>query len=353
MEIKQLPLQLVIAGEASIRLQNVLNYALFDIPHIRVGTLHEIQSGAVVFAAAIGHSGINLPLYGMMESMRLSQNLLEGCIAGAIIDGESELYTKSVARELLLSANGCGCTLPGKPLVEATGSLLNFQVLSKTKKISKELAYREAARELIARVCTFQKPAQPRPRILTLHASNRGTSNTFTLWGMVREHLAVDMDIHEIMLRNGAVADCEGCAYTTCLHLGERGNCFYGGVMVEEVFPALLACDALMLLCPNYNDAVDANMTAFINRLTALFRSNSFYEKALFALIVSGYSGGDIIARQLLSSLNINKTFQLPPRFCMLETANDPGSIREIAGIEQKALAFAKAMASYLMDALP
>ena len=35
------------------------------------------------------------------------------------------------------------------------------------------------------------------------------------------------------------------------------------------------------------------------------------------ALIVSGYSGGDLIARQLISGLNMNKSFYLPPRFCM------------------------------------
>ena len=47
------------------------------------------------------------------------------------------------------------------------------------------------------------------------------------------------------------------------------------------------------MLCANYNDALAANLTAFVNRLTALFRQNRFYEKRLFALIVSGYSCGD------------------------------------------------------------
>ena len=55
------------------------------------------------------------------------------------------------------------------------------------------------------------------------------------------------------------------------------------------------------MLCPNYNDALSANLTAFVNRLTALFRQTRFYDKALFAIVVSGYSGGDILARQLIS----------------------------------------------------
>ncbi len=33
-------------------------------------------------------------------------------------------------------------------------------------------------------------------------------------------------------------------------------------------------------------------MTAAINRLTALYRTTSFADKAVFAIVVSGYSGG-------------------------------------------------------------
>ena len=47
-----------------------------------------------------------------------------------------------------------------------------------------------------------------------------------------------------------------------CLHYGEQGECFYGGVMVQEVYPAIREADAVVLLCPNYNDALSANLTA-------------------------------------------------------------------------------------------
>lgn len=56
------------------------------------------------------------------------------------------------------------------------------------------------------------------------------------------------------------------------------------------------------MLCPNYNDALSANLTAFINRLTSLFRTTRFYDKALFAVVVSGYSGSDIVAEQLIAA---------------------------------------------------
>lgn len=118
--------------------------------------------------------------------------------------------------------------------------------------------------------------------------------------------------VQEIGLRNGTLDDCSGCPYTMCIHFGEKGECFYGGVMSREVYPAVRRADGVVMLCPNYNDALSANLTAFINRLTALFRQTRFYDKALFALVVSGYSGSDLVARQLISAMNMNKSFYVP-----------------------------------------
>lgn len=67
------------------------------------------------------------------------------------------------------------------------------------------------------------------------------------------------------------------------------------------------------------------NLTAFINRLTALFRQTRFYDKALFALVVSGYSGSDLVARQLISAMNMNKSFYRQDALPCWETANDQG----------------------------
>ena len=88
----------------------------------------------------------------------------------------------------------------------------------------------------------------------------------------------------------------------------------------------------MVLLCPNYNDALSANLTAAINRLTALYRTASFADKAVFAIVVSGYSGGDIVASQVAGAMGMNKGFWLPGRFCMLETANDKGEAPGPAG---------------------
>ena len=182
-------------------------------------------------------------------------------------------------------------------------------------------------------------------RVLALHASQRSASNTLALWELVKAGLPSDLGVQEICLRNGTMADCNGCSYTACLHFGEQGGCFYGGPMVDEVYPAVRKCDALVMLCANYNDALAANLTACVNRLTALFRQTRMYDKRIFGLIVSGYSGGDLLARQLISALNMNKSFYLPPRFSLLETANERGSLVKLPGIEAQAAAFARHIA--------
>ncbi len=176
-------------------------------------------------------------------------------------------------------------------------------------------AYQNAARELVAALLNHT-PAKPAgmPRILALHASNHDTSNTWALWGRSRSTWTAARSPRSAC-ETARWRTAPAAPILTCLHFGERGECFYGGVMVEGVFPGHLRCDALVLLCPNYNDALSANLTAFINRLTALYRQTRFHDKKLFALIVSGYSGGDILACQLISALNMNKSFYLPPRF--------------------------------------
>ena len=158
------------------------------------------------------------------------------------------------------------------------------------------------------------------------------------------EHLRIDPRDSAMTLRDTELGNRFLGCLTMCLHFGEQGGCFYGGVMVQEVYPAIREANALVMLCPNYNDAVSANLTACINRLTALYRTTSFERKALYGIVVSGYSGGDLVAAQLVSSLCINKGFWLPPDFCLMETANDAGSAIRLPGIEERLACFADGM---------
>ena len=223
-------------------------------------------------------------------------------------------------------------------------------------------AYRESAAGLVKEVLGTDCVRKKCPKVLVLHASSHKTSNTYAIWNRVKEQLpemevwnAVKekiedhVEIREVSLRNGTLEDCSGCPYQMCLHFGEQGSCFYGGVMVEDVYPAVREADAIVMLCPNYNDALSANLTAFINRLTSLFRTTRFYDKALFAVVVSGYSGSDIVAEQLIAALNMNKTFYLPGQFVMMETANNAGAAMQLPGIEERMNAFAERIRETLL----
>lgn len=304
-----------------------------------------LRGQKVLFAVCLNDAGINMEYYRLLEGFRKHPGCLEGAIGGIIVDGSSELYTKALARRLAFSANSAGCTFPGKPLVEATGSLGNFHVLSEVRGIEPVEVYRQQTEILVRRLLAFGLPdTSERLKVLAIHASQRRTSNTMLLWDKVRRGIEHRADITEISLRDGTVTECRGCRYEDCLHFGENGRCFYGGIITEQVYPAILESDVLVMICPNYNDAVSANLTAFINRLTALFRVHDFSSKRVYALVVSGYSGGDIVSEQIIGALNFNKSFILPDRFVMNETANDPESILAVPGIDEKAKAFADNM---------
>ena len=305
--------------------------------------LQGLQNRKLLFAVALDEGGCSLSYYRMLSLLRRDGALLEGSTAALVVTGVGELYTKDVARDLVLAANSAGCAFLGRPLVEATGSLRNFQVQAEIQGTDEATAFRLALAELVERLEGWGGPPPVR-QVLALHASARATSNTLALWELVKTGLGPEVEVREVCLQNGTLADCIGCSYRTCMHFGQQGGCFYGGPMVDEVFPAVRDCDALVMLCANYNDALAANLTAFVNRLTALFRQSRFYEKRLYGLIVSGYSGGDLIARQLISGLNMNKSFYLPPRFCMLETANEKGSLVKLPGIGERGAAFAARM---------
>ena len=301
----------------------------------------DLAGKRVLFIVPLPAHGVNPALCELLAWLRTHPDGLKDCVGGVWIHGENDLYTKAVGRELVLSAAMAGCTFPGRCLVEGTGHLRNFAVQAKNGGCSVEEAYCRAVSDLCARIDAFAAKKHEKPRLAVLHASNHRTSNTAALWKKLRERLGERFAVTEVGLRNGTLVDCSGCPYTMCLHFGEQGGCFYGGVMVEEVYPAIREADAVVLLCPNYNDALSANLTAFINRLTALYRTVSFQDKAVFALVVSGYSGSDIVASQVVSALNMNKGFWLPPEFCMMVTANDPGSAVALPGIEAQLDRFA------------
>ncbi len=336
----------LLPGEISQRLGKMLEYSLRGYEYDIIKTSYEMKdmkNKKILFAVELGDSGLNIEHLKMLEKIRTSgANYMENSVGSTIINSNNELFSRDTARKTILYGNMAGCMFPGRPLSEATGSLKNLKTqkkISNSNMSLEDICFRDC-KKVVDQLMNFTIPKIIKPKILALHASNYKTSNTFALWSKVKENL-LEYNINEIHIENGSVKDCKGCSYKACKHYSQSNNCFYGGIMVEEVYPAIIDCDILVMLCPNYNDAISANMAATINRLTALFRKVKFYDKYIYAIIVSGFSGSDLIAQQLISALNINKTFMLPPEFALMETANDYGDIEKIENIRDKAKKFA------------
>lgn len=338
------------------RIDEVLSRALKEVSHITIDSLtafmdlcsrtkEHMGDRKILFVLHLAKGGVNFGYARVISYLSQHVTCLEGYVGAVLVDGADELFTKKLGRQMIFIANRSGCTFPGKPLVEATGSLYNYTTQATVQGLSLMDAYKKSSRNLVEKLLAYDGRRRPGIHtVLALHASSRRTSNSLLLWEMVRSHLESRVEVEEISLRNGALVDCRGCSYDTCLHFGEKGDCFYGGVIVKEVYPAIRRCDAMVLICPNYNDVVGANMMAFFNRLTALFRTDweTFASKAIYGLIVSGYSGGDIVAEQIIDALNCNKNFILPGHFALMETANDPKSILLCEGIEERAALMAQ-----------
>lgn len=326
--------------ESSPRLERLLEFSLEGLSY-RTVTPQELSTGAVknrriLFALYVDELGMGPECFGLLRLMRANPGILQGCVGSIIVDGAGELYTKQAAQAVTLAANLAGCMFPGKPLVEGTGSLYNQRVSAKRMECTLEEAYFLRSQELVQRLVSFHKPKFSRPKILMLHASDNRKSNTVAMGREVLEHLAPYCDIKTISLQNGAIYDCRGCSYKACLHYSQSGTCYYGGALPTEVFPAILECDAILLLCPNFNDSASANIMALINRMTNLLLRSPLFDKYLFSIVVSGYSGSDLVARQILGALCLNKTMMLPPNFCIFQTANDPGSAMNSPGIHSR-----------------
>lgn len=322
------------------RLAKILEQALGSFPYVTINEDQlsnvDLRDRRVLFAVSVDHFGMAEGIEKLMRRLRHDLHALDGSIGAVLIDGDTELYTKELARLLVFDADRAGCCFPSRSLVEATKWLRNYDVLCHVNGVDRMTAYINAASDLVRRLAAYSPQRVKRPDILLLHASNRSSSNTLALGLETVKRLSSDCDITEIALHSGNVFDCNGCSYRACSHFAGNHTCYYGGIVPEMVFPAIEKCDAVLLCCPNYNDAPGAFFLALNNRLNALMLREKQRERALFSIVVSGYSGGDIVARQLLGGFSLNKFFGLPPRFCMLETANDPGTVLKDEGIQER-----------------
>ena len=150
--------------------------------------MEDLQNRRLLFAVALDPSGCSLAYYGMLQALRGCDTLLRGSVAGVIVTGVGEFYTKDVARDMVFAANQAGCAFLGRPLVEATGSLRNFRTQAQIGGVDEKTAFRLAVGELVDRL-TAWRPLPPVRRVLALHASQRSASNTLALWELVKAAL--------------------------------------------------------------------------------------------------------------------------------------------------------------------
>lgn len=302
----------------------------------------DLHNKKIFFASEITDIDCDISMLQFFSKLyEKGSKALLGSAAAVLVHSNTEHGTKRTSQDIIYLANNLGCSFIGHSVVEATSSLRNFLTWQKILNLPLKEICLNMCDKLRTRLLEYNPINIDNPKILVLYSSPNKTSNTLDLWHMASKHLP-NYDIKELQIENGEVSDCKGCSYKLCTHYGNMNKCFYGGVMVKDVLPSIEICDVLIWLCPNYNDAVASNLTAVINRLTVLYRKIDFYDKNMFAVIVSGSSGSDSINKQLIGALNINKGFRLPPYFSIMAIANDPGEIFNVPQILEQAKVFAE-----------
>lgn len=325
-------------------LDKMLKAALENVDYSVVddSNLTNLMNKKILFVSQVTRVGTDIPMMQFLSNMlEKKENCFEGSTGSILIYSENNHGTKRTAQDIIFIANRLGCGFIGHPIVEAINTLENFLTWKKTLDLTLEEIAIKNSRELVQRLLMDRPCTIKNPNILVLYSSPHKTSNTLDLWHMVSKYLH-GYDIKELLIDDGEVKDCHGCSYKLCSHYGKHNKCFYGGIMTEDVLPSIEKADAIVWLCPNYNDAIAANLTAVINRLTVLYRQMSFGNKSIFAVVVSGNSGSDSLSKQLIGALNINKGFRLPANFAIMEIANDPLAIFKVSNIEEKSKNFAE-----------
>lgn len=339
--------KLIKSEEASVELEGMIeNFIEGYGDTVKLVDLNEsfhnqyFMDSHIVIAVEVNAIGSCVSLEKLFLALKQKySDAFKGSIGTLIVRSSNDLYTKSISRQYLNLTNKMGLSFLGHGVVEAVGGFKNYLTWQKTidkglEEICFELCHKLGVRLKDSKVIDYDNP-----NILVLHASSNLISNTLMLWNKAKAYLP-NGEINELHVENGTVVDCKGCSFKTCVHFSEHKSCFYGGELVDEILPAIEKADIIVWVCPNYNDSISAKLMAVINRMTVLYRRIEFYNKKIYAVIVSGNSGSDSVEEQLIGSLVINKGFHLPGNFALLEIANDPGSIKSVVTVEHDAKLF-------------
>lgn len=343
-------LNYIVFGEYSEELKEMMDFSINEDDHVLLinkdtnidKELCKYINGKVLFVMDLNLIGVNNKALEFLEVLveNYDYDCFNDVVAAVFIKSRSELYTKSFSRKFITICNSLGISFIGHSLIEATASLDNYLTWQKTiDKTTREIALDMCLKQA-NRLREYESIRYKKAKVLVLHASSHENSNTMMLWNKIKDNIGLklgsehEIEIDELHVEDGTVLDCKGCDFTTCMHYAQTRSCFYGGPMVKEILPKVEKADIIIFLAPNYNDSISAKLMAVVNRLTVLYRIMSFNKKKIYGVIVSGNSGGDCLAMQIVDALNINKGFHLPPSFSIMETANDPRAILKVKNLD-------------------
>lgn len=323
-------IEIINFGCTNVKILQMLEKTAFEMNLSLRGQENQAFSKRLLFVIQLDEIGENTEASVFLKS-NLESGYFKNSIAAIVVLSYSDLYTKSYAKKWIFVANSLGCEMIGHPLVEITGGYHNFHTWLKTVDEPLETIAIGLVRSLVTRLAEYKNLKLKQSKVLVLHAGHKKISNTLMLWERIEskmsERLGPEVSIKTLHVEEGLIRDCYGCAFETCTYYAMSRSCFYGGFVVESLYPSLEEADYVVWICPNYNDAISAKLMAVVNRLTALYRNMSFHEKYILAVVVSANSGNDVVSSQLIGALNINKGFRLPPKFALMEMANEPGEI--------------------------
>lgn len=307
----------------------------------------------MLFLCDLNEIGRDLGTDTLILEWKRRQIGLEGVSAAMVCRSKTDCHTKTYARSVFFLLNGLGVTIIAKPLIEILPNFENFETWKKSSSLElEEIAFSKIS-DLTQRLSQYAKIKLLNPKLLMIHSSNINTSNTFGLWKLVLASLkeeCINCKIDDIHIKRGSITDCIGCNFELCVSQAKQLSCVVGGQYVEEIMPAMAEADVIFFLCPNYNDTIGADLISLINRMSGFYRTQDLSLKRIYAIIISGNSGTDAVANQLIGSLNMNKGFVLPPRFCLTQIANDPLSVLEKEHIVDIAKSFSKTIIKELCE---
>lgn len=315
-------------------LELLLKTALADIPYRLISDISEVALPTrLLVAVSLGKSGINPSLNAFLSRLREDTKLMKGSIAGMIVQSEQELYGKDCATQVAQSLNAAGCALVPRPLVESIGSLAKLTPASLSLPLEQNplRSYLQSIYLLAERIIgpgfRGKSPltGHPNPpKLLAVHVCLDMEPNLFDLWDEIAYRLTPFISYQEINLRQQTIHACNQCNIHRCDHFQPQANCFYGSALLEDSLHLLAETDALLLVCHSYHGSLHPQLSAFIEQISALMSPNLFPTKALYALVVSPHSGGDMVVKQMINALSLDGSFFLPPKFALLETASQP-----------------------------